>query len=45
MDSLADVVWQHRYEYTRNFAETGCQGVGQVTDHLPVLQRFLCQPT
>jgi len=43
--SLADVVRQHRYEHARTFVETVCQEVVQVTDYLPVLQRFLCQPT
>jgi hypothetical protein len=43
--SLADVVRQHRYEHARTFMETVCQEVVQVTDYLPVLQRFLCQPT
>jgi hypothetical protein len=43
--SLADVVRQHRYEHARTFVEAVCQEVVQLTDYLPVLQRFLCQPT
>jgi Transposase DDE domain len=42
--ALADVVRQHRYEHARTFVETVCQEGVQVTDYLPVLQRFLCQP-
>jgi hypothetical protein len=43
--SLADVVRQHRYEHARTFVEAVCQEAVQLTDYLPVLQRFLCQPT
>jgi hypothetical protein len=43
--SLADVVRQHRYEHARTFVEAVCQEAMQLTDDLPVLQRFLCQPT
>jgi hypothetical protein len=43
--SLADVVRQHRYEHARTFVEVVCQEAVQLTDYLPVLQRFLCQPT
>jgi hypothetical protein len=43
--SLADVVRQHRYEHARTLLETACQEAAQVRDSLPVLQRFLCQPT
>jgi hypothetical protein len=43
--SLADVVRQHRYEHARPFVEVSCHEAVQLTDDLPVLQRFLCQPT
>jgi hypothetical protein len=43
--SLADVVRQHRYEHARTFVEVICQEAVQLSDYLPVLQRFLCQPT
>jgi Transposase DDE domain len=43
--SLADVVRHHRYEHARTFVEAVCQEALQLTDYLPVLQRFLCQPT
>ena len=43
--SLADVVRHHRYEHARTFVEAVCQEAAQLTDYLPVLQRFLCQPT
>ena len=43
--SLADVVRQHRYEHARTLLETACQEAVKLTDYLPVLQRFLCQPT
>jgi hypothetical protein len=43
--SLADVVRQHRYEHARTLLETACQEAVRLTDYLPVLQRFLCQPT
>jgi hypothetical protein len=43
--SLADVVRQHRYEHARTFVEAVCQEAVHLTDYLPVLQRFLCQPT
>src|SRR4030095_12696244 len=43
--SLADVVRHHRYEHARTFVEAVCQEAVQLTDYLPVLQRFLCQPT
>src|SRR5262249_33961876 len=42
--SLADVVRQHRYEHARTLLETACQEAAQLTDYLPVFQRFLCQP-
>jgi len=45
LQSLADVVRQHRYEHARTFVEAVCQEAVQLTDYLPVLQRFLCQPT
>ena len=43
--SLADVVRQHRYAHARTLLETACQEAVKLTDDLPVLQRFLCQPT
>jgi hypothetical protein len=43
--ALADVVRQHRYEHARTLLETACQEAAKVRDYLPVLQRFLCQPT
>ena len=43
--SLADVVRQHRYEHARTLLETACQEAAKLTDYLPALQRFLCQPT
>src|SRR5256712_14120533 len=43
--SLADVVRHHRYEHARTLLEAVCQEPGQLTDYLPVLRRFLCQPT
>jgi hypothetical protein len=43
--SLADVVRQHRYEHARTLLETACQEAVKLTNYLPVLQRFLCQPT
>jgi hypothetical protein len=43
--SLADVVRQHRYEHARTLLETACQEAAKVSDYLPVLKRFLCQPT
>jgi hypothetical protein len=43
--SLADVVRHHRYEHARTLLETACQEAAKLTDYLPVLQRFLCQPT
>jgi hypothetical protein len=42
--TLADVVRQHRYEHARTLLETACQEAAKVSDYLPVLQRFLCQP-
>jgi Transposase DDE domain len=45
MHSLADVVRQHRYEHARTLLETACQEAAKVNDYLPILQRFLCQPT
>ena len=45
LGSLADVVRHHRYEHARTFVEAVCQEAVQLTDYLPVLQRFLCQPT
>jgi hypothetical protein len=43
--SVADVVRQHRYDHARTLLETACQEAAQLTDYLPVFQRFLCQPT
>ena len=43
--SLADVVRQHRYEHARTLLETACQEAAKVSDYLPVVKRFLCQPT
>jgi Transposase DDE domain len=45
MHSLADVVRQHRYEHARTLLETACQEAAKLSDYLPVLKRFLCQPT
>jgi Transposase DDE domain len=45
MHSLADVVRQHRYEHARTLLETACQEAAKVNDSLPILKRFLCQPT
>jgi len=38
-------VRHHRYEHARTFLEAVCQEAVQLTDYLPVLQRFLYQPT
>ena len=43
--SLADVVRQHRYEHARTLREMACQEAVKLNDYLPVLKRFLCQPT
>jgi hypothetical protein len=43
--ALADVVRQHRYEHARTLLETACQEAATLSDYLPVLKRFLCQPT
>ena len=43
--SLADVVRQHRYDHARTLLETACQEAAKLRDYLPVLKRFLCQPT
>ena len=43
--SLADVMRQHRYEHARTLLETACQEAAQLRDYVPVLTRFLCQPT
>jgi hypothetical protein len=43
--SLADVVRHHRYEHARTLLEIACQEAAKVRDYLPVLKRFLCQPT
>ena len=43
--SLADVVRQHRYEHARTLLETACQEAAKLSDYLPVLKRFLCEPT
>jgi len=43
--SLADVVRQHRYDHARTLLETACQEAATLRDSLPVLKRFLCQPT
>jgi hypothetical protein len=45
MHSLADVVRKHRYEHARTLLETACQEAAKLSDYLPVLKRFLCQPT
>ena len=42
--SLADVVRQHRYEHARTLLATACQEAAKLSDYLPVLERFLCQP-
>jgi Transposase DDE domain len=43
--SLGDVVRHHRYEHARALLETACQEAAKLRDYLPVLERFLCQPT
>ena len=43
--ALADVVRQHRYEHARTLLETACQEAAKLSDYLPVLKRFLCEPT
>jgi len=43
--SLADVVRQHRYAHARTLRETACQEAAKLSDYLPVLKRFLCEPT
>ena len=43
--SLADVVRQHRYDHARTLLETACHEAAKLRDSLPVLKRFLCQPT
>ena len=43
--SLADVVRHHRYEHTRTLLETACQEAARLADAVPVVQRFLSQPT
>ena len=43
--ALADVVRQHRYEHARTLLETACQEAARLADYVPVLQRFLYQPT
>jgi Transposase DDE domain len=43
--SLGDVVRHHRYEHARTLLETACQEAAKLRDYLPVLERFLCQPT
>jgi hypothetical protein len=43
--ALADVVRQHRDEHARTLLETACQEAATWSDYLPVLKRFLCQPT
>jgi hypothetical protein len=43
--TLADVVRQHRYEHARTLLETACQEAAKLSDYLPVVKRFLCQPT
>jgi hypothetical protein len=42
---LAEVVRQHRYEHTRTLLETACQEAVRLADDVPVVQRFLSQPT
>ena len=43
--SLAAVVRQHRYEHAPTLLETACQEAARLADYVPVLPRFLCQPT
>ena len=43
--SLADGVRQHRYEHAHTLLETACQEAARLTEYVPVLQRFLYQPT
>jgi hypothetical protein len=43
--SLGDVVRHHRYEHARTLLETAGQEAAKLRDYLPVLERFLCQPT
>lgn len=43
--SLGDVVRHHRYEHARTLLETACQEAAKLRNYLPVLERFLCQPT
>jgi len=43
--ALADVVRQHHYEHARTLLETACQEAAKLSDYLPVLKRFLCEPT
>jgi Transposase DDE domain len=41
----ADVGRQHRDEHARTLLEIACQEAAKLSDYLPVLKRFLCQPT
>ena len=43
--TLADVVRQHRDEHARTLLDTACQEAAKWRDDVPVLTRFLCQPT
>ena len=43
--SLADMVRQHRYEHARTLLETACQEAAKLGDYLPILKRFVCEPT
>jgi hypothetical protein len=42
--SLADVVRHHRYEHARTLLEKACQEAAKLSDSLPVVRRFLCEP-
>jgi hypothetical protein len=42
--SLADVVRHHRYEHARTLLEKACQEAAKLSDYLPVVRRFLCEP-
>jgi hypothetical protein len=42
--SLADVVRHHRYEHARLLLEKACQEAAKLSDYLPVVRRFLCEP-
>jgi len=42
--SLADVVRHHRDEHARTLLERACQEAAKVSNYLPILQHFLCEP-